>query len=207
MREAPIQRDKPLPHIGHRNLVYEDKNRQIYQVVADFGSFSKEYLVIESGQRVGVLVLRDGAVLLVRQYRLLLGDLSWEIPGGGVADGRRRPLLGARVAVARDLDVVSGEGDAAVGVLDPVVARSETPRRAVHRPRVVARDVAVAVLEPAEDFAQRARRHARVGHRRAPETGGQQIVEGGVGHHQPTVAVGDVHRSGAAQRGVHQARH
>lgn len=70
------------PVVGDRELVYSDLFQQIYRVKADFGSYSKEYFVRESGTRVGVLVVVDATVLLVRQYRLLLDELAWEIPGG-----------------------------------------------------------------------------------------------------------------------------
>jgi len=76
-----------LPQIGPQQVLYRDQYQQIYSVIADFGSFTKEYFVRDSGQRVGVLVLREEAVLLVRQYRLLINNLSWEIPGGKVDDG------------------------------------------------------------------------------------------------------------------------
>lgn len=36
------------------------------------------------GQRAAVLIADAGSILLVRQYRLLINDLSWEIPGGKV---------------------------------------------------------------------------------------------------------------------------
>ena len=75
-----------LPSIGPRQVVYEDKNRQIYRVAADFGTFSKEYLVSDSGHRAGLVVVQGEAVLLVRQYRLLIDRLSWEIPGGKVEE-------------------------------------------------------------------------------------------------------------------------
>ena len=88
-REAPPQNQKTLqpPMLGPRQVVYEDRNRQIYQVTADFGSFSKEYFVSDSAHRVGLVLERGGSVLLVRQFRLLIGGLSWEIPGGKVDDG------------------------------------------------------------------------------------------------------------------------
>ncbi len=75
------------PQIGPRQIVYKDKYQQIYRVTADFGSFTKEYFVRDSGQRAGVLVVEEESVLLVRQYRLLIDSLSWEIPGGKVDDG------------------------------------------------------------------------------------------------------------------------
>ena len=76
-----------LPQIGPRQVVYQDRYQQIYRVTADFGSFKKEYFVRDSGQRAGVVVVQAESVLLVRQYRLLINDLSWEIPGGRVEDG------------------------------------------------------------------------------------------------------------------------
>jgi 8-oxo-dGTP pyrophosphatase MutT (NUDIX family) len=75
------------PKISPRQVVYEDRHQQIYQVSADFGDFQKEYFVRDSGPRAGVAVVREGAILLVRQYRLLIDRLSWEIPGGKVDDG------------------------------------------------------------------------------------------------------------------------
>lgn len=75
------------PKIGPRQVVYEDKYRQIHRVTADFGSFRKEYLVMDSGQRTGLVVVHGESVLLVRQYRLLIDGLSWEVPGGRVDEG------------------------------------------------------------------------------------------------------------------------
>ena len=75
------------PEVRDRELVYSDPYQQIYRVTADFGSYTKEYFVRESGMRVGALVVVDGNVLLVRQYRLLLDDLAWEIPGGKQESG------------------------------------------------------------------------------------------------------------------------
>jgi 8-oxo-dGDP phosphatase len=51
---------------------------------ADFGSFAKDYYVVHFGPRVGVVAVSRGAILLARQYRFLVDDLSWEIPGGRV---------------------------------------------------------------------------------------------------------------------------
>lgn len=75
------------PRLGPRQVLYKDKHQEIYRVTANFGSFTKEYFVRDSGQRSGVVLVRDGSVLLVRQYRLLIDSLSWEIPGGKVDDG------------------------------------------------------------------------------------------------------------------------
>lgn len=76
-----------LPKITQRRLEYENPYQQVFRVTADFGEFTKEYYVNETGQRAGIVAVRDGHVLLVRQYRLLINGLSWEIPGGKVDDG------------------------------------------------------------------------------------------------------------------------
>jgi len=77
------------PTVGTPRVVYEDPYCQINKIVADFGSFTKEYFVASEGRRAGVVVLRGINVLLVRQYRLLIDDYSLEIPGGAVEDGER----------------------------------------------------------------------------------------------------------------------
>ncbi|MFC1665661.1 NUDIX hydrolase [Pseudomonadota bacterium] len=80
--------------IHSEGVVYKDKIWLIEKIVANFKGFKKEYFVANSGERAGVLVVYDDHVLLVRQYRLLLNDLSYEIPGGKV-DGNESPLLAA----------------------------------------------------------------------------------------------------------------
>jgi ADP-ribose pyrophosphatase len=75
------------PHLSPRQVIYEDRYQRIYKVTADFGHFKKEYFVRDSGERAGVVVMQGESVLLVRQYRLLINGLSWEIPGGKVDDG------------------------------------------------------------------------------------------------------------------------
>jgi 8-oxo-dGTP pyrophosphatase MutT (NUDIX family) len=72
------------PQVGPRTLVYENPYQKIFRVEAHFGQFSKEYYVLATGRKAGVVVVRGGQVLLVRQYRLLIDRISWEIPGGKV---------------------------------------------------------------------------------------------------------------------------
>ncbi len=67
--------------------IFANEFLRLYSVRASFGSYEKEYFVTDKGTRVGVLLLRDDRVLLVRQYRFLIDDDSWELPGGGVAKG------------------------------------------------------------------------------------------------------------------------
>ena len=75
------------PRISTRDVVYEDRYQQIYRVLADFDDSKKEYFVRDSGSRAGVLVIKDDSLLLIRQYRLLINGLSWEIPGGKIETG------------------------------------------------------------------------------------------------------------------------
>ena len=73
--------------ISSAELVYQDHIRRIYRKVAEFEGFSKQYLVSDTGERAAVLVTCGSYVLLVRQYRLLINDVSLEIPGGKVDEG------------------------------------------------------------------------------------------------------------------------
>lgn len=72
------------PQIGPREVVYKNQYQQIYRVSARFDGFQKQFFVNDYGRRVGLLIVKGGEVLLVRQYRLLVNDLAWEIPGGKV---------------------------------------------------------------------------------------------------------------------------
>jgi len=75
------------PKRRHEQVVYENRYQQVSRVLVDFGEFTKEYFVTDTGQRAGVVVVHGESVLLVRQYRLLINGLSWEIPGGKVDEG------------------------------------------------------------------------------------------------------------------------
>ena len=86
MTDAETDRIKPLSFSEEREI-FRNRFLRLYSVVADFGEFNREYFVTDKGLRVGTLLLRDGEVFLVRQYRFLINDMSWEIPGGGVEPG------------------------------------------------------------------------------------------------------------------------
>jgi len=73
-----------FPSISHKILDYENPYQQIFRIKADFGTFTKEYFVNDHGEKSGILILQDGQVLLVGQYRLLVNRLAWEIPGGKI---------------------------------------------------------------------------------------------------------------------------
>lgn len=70
------------PKLGSPKVVYRNRFQTITHREADFGAFRKEYFVNDTGRRVGVIVEGPEGILLTRQYRLLIDDLSWEIPGG-----------------------------------------------------------------------------------------------------------------------------
>src|SRR4030067_3857681 len=74
-----------LPHsIEQQGMIYQDRNQKIHKVLARFEGFSKEFYVSEYGKRAAILAVKEGSVLLVRQYRLIINDISYEIPGGRV---------------------------------------------------------------------------------------------------------------------------
>lgn len=79
----------PIPRVRNREeeTILPGSNPRLSLVRVWFEGFTKEYVVAEYGPRVASLVVRGEKVLLVRQYRLLLDNLSWEIPGGAPDTG------------------------------------------------------------------------------------------------------------------------
>ena len=75
------------PILGPPQIVYQNEFLKISSVHVQFPGFSKTVYVSHYGPRVGVLLLKDDNVLLVRQYRMLINDMALEIPGGKVDDG------------------------------------------------------------------------------------------------------------------------
>lgn len=59
----------------------------VQRVTADFAGFTKGYFVTDYGQHAGLMVVQGESALLVRQYRLLIDQVPWEIPGERVDDG------------------------------------------------------------------------------------------------------------------------
>jgi 8-oxo-dGTP pyrophosphatase MutT (NUDIX family) len=84
---------KPVK-VSAKQLTYRNPFLQIYLTRANFGEFNKDYYVVHFGPRAGIVAVRDGEVLLVRQYRFLLDELSWELPGGTIEEGEE-PMIGA----------------------------------------------------------------------------------------------------------------
>ena len=70
--------------IERMEIVYEDKYKKIEKIRAHFPGFKKEYFISDFGPKAAVVITHSKSILLVRQYRLLINDLSYEIPGGAV---------------------------------------------------------------------------------------------------------------------------
>ena len=80
MRETTSQ---PM-NLGPQETVYQDHVRRIYRKVAEFEGFSKQYLVSDEGERAAGPVTSGSYVLFARQYRLLIDNVSLEIPAEGL---------------------------------------------------------------------------------------------------------------------------
>ncbi len=76
---APVTR-----RIGPRSREYVNAYFHVDSVTVEFPDHAKTIFVSEHGQRVGIVIADGDRVLLVRQYRLLVDALAWEIPGGKV---------------------------------------------------------------------------------------------------------------------------
>ena len=79
-----------------QEIVYRDRNQKIQIVTARFDGFNKKYYVSDCGQRAALLVVHNGDVLFVRQYRLLINGLSYEIPGGKIDEGESPEVCAVR---------------------------------------------------------------------------------------------------------------
>ena len=75
-----------IPRKSGKKVVHDNPFSRVFHVEADFGSFTKQYYVTHFGPRAGLVAVRNGRGLLVRQYRLLPGRLTLEIPGGTVEE-------------------------------------------------------------------------------------------------------------------------
>jgi ADP-ribose pyrophosphatase len=75
------------PRVTRKGVVHKNPFMEVRHSHADFGDYDKDYYVIHFGRRAGIVMLRDDAVLLVRQYRFLVDALTWELPGGTIDDG------------------------------------------------------------------------------------------------------------------------
>jgi ADP-ribose pyrophosphatase len=82
--------------LSDEDLVYSNPFMEVRHTKADFNAFQKDYYVVHFGPRAGVVVVRNGSILLTRQYRFLQDALSWEIPGGKVDESESSELAAER---------------------------------------------------------------------------------------------------------------
>jgi ADP-ribose pyrophosphatase len=75
------------PRTVRRETVHRNPFQTIEAVHAEFDGFTKRYYVVDFGPRVGIVAVRDGHILLTAQYRYLVDDAAWEVPGGRVDPG------------------------------------------------------------------------------------------------------------------------
>ena len=100
MSKRPSQLSKP-------KTIFQNKYIKLYSVIADFDDGKREYFISDRGERCGVIIINNQSILLVRQYRYLINDLSWEIPGGGVGK-RENPETAARREAMEEAGVECG---------------------------------------------------------------------------------------------------
>jgi 8-oxo-dGTP pyrophosphatase MutT (NUDIX family) len=64
--------------------LFANKYLSLYSVNVNFGDFCREYTVVKGSVRGGVILQKDGSILLVKQYRYAINSYSWELPSGGI---------------------------------------------------------------------------------------------------------------------------
>lgn len=71
-----------------RNIVYTDAWVTLYQdeIVFPDGT-DGTYAWVERKSGVAIVVVHEKKLLLSREYRYVIDDYSWEIPGGGIDNG------------------------------------------------------------------------------------------------------------------------
>jgi 8-oxo-dGTP pyrophosphatase MutT (NUDIX family) len=75
---------KAMAKVSAKTVTYSTPFMDVLHSRADFGNFVKDYYVVTFGERGGVVGIKDGKILLVRQYRFLIDGYSWELPGGTI---------------------------------------------------------------------------------------------------------------------------
>lgn len=78
---------------------YRNRFMEVRHTSADFGTYRKDYFVVELGPRAGIVPVNDGHVLLTRQYRFLIDGSSWELPGGRVDEGETPEVAATRECI------------------------------------------------------------------------------------------------------------
>lgn len=76
-----------MRQIKSRETVYSNKWSHVERVSFSRGSTEKELFTTFSGRRAAIALVKNLSVCLVKQYRYLIDDYSWELPGGKVEVG------------------------------------------------------------------------------------------------------------------------
>jgi ADP-ribose pyrophosphatase len=66
----------------NKKTVYKNDWSSVIKTSLVRNGEEKEIYTTDFGRRAAVILLEEGSILLVKQYRMLINDLSWEIPGG-----------------------------------------------------------------------------------------------------------------------------
>ena len=69
-----------------KEIVYQNKWSSVTKTNIENENLKKEIFTTNFGKRSAVIVYADEKVLLTKQYRLLIDNFSWEIPGGRAKD-------------------------------------------------------------------------------------------------------------------------
>ena len=69
-----------------KETVYKNKWSSITRTLVKRKGLEKEIFTTNFGRRSALILFCENKVLLTKQYRLLIDDFSWEIPGGKADD-------------------------------------------------------------------------------------------------------------------------
>lgn len=104
-------RRKPAPErITETKVIYEGKKATVKVHTVDLGAgrTSTREIIEHPGVAAIVPIDADGNVVLVRQYRLAVGDMMLEIPAG-VLDGDEPPDVGAQRELQEETSLRAGK--------------------------------------------------------------------------------------------------
>ena len=72
--------------IQEKKVVYRNKWSKLIKTSFTHLGCDKAIYTTDFGNRSSVILLKKESILLVKQFRLLIDDYSWEIPGGKVEE-------------------------------------------------------------------------------------------------------------------------
>jgi len=147
----------PKLRILKQRLEYRNRYQSILRVDARIGTLKKVFFVDDHGTRVGLIAIRNGKVLLVRQNRLLAGGPSLEVPGGrteageSLGDAAIRECLEETGYSCSDIEALVHYMPGMDTVLNPTYIFTARKLRKVGRPRSDEGEVTRPVWLPISD--------------------------------------------------------